>query len=65
MLIVEGSSKEEVLQRSEVRRTALRRLVDDGLLAGFDLPSLYLPSDASQRKRQAALPLPMCGCIIG
>jgi len=56
VLIVEGSSKEEVLQRSESAELPLRRLVDDGLLAGFDLPSLYLPSDASQRKRQAALP---------
>ncbi|MGC3975194.1 MAG: hypothetical protein QM771_12540 [Nitrospira sp.] len=27
-------------------------------MAGFDLPSLYLPFDATQRHRQAALPPP-------
>lgn len=54
--IIEGSDKEEVLQRSEAAELPLRRLVDDKLLAGFDLPSLYLPSDATQRHRQAALP---------
>lgn len=56
VLIIDGTSKEEVLQRSESAAPLLRRLVDDGLLTGFDLPSLYLPSDETQRRRQAALP---------
>jgi predicted exporter len=33
-------------------------MVDDNLLTGFDLPSLYLPSQETQRRRQAALPPP-------
>ena len=56
VLIIDGTSKEEVLQRSESAEVLLRGLVDDGLLAGFDLPSLYLPSDKTQRSRQASLP---------
>ncbi|GAB1722407.1 MAG: MMPL family transporter [Nitrospira sp. CR1.1] len=58
VLIIDGTSKEEVLQRSESAEQLLRRLVDDGLLAGFDMPSLYLPSDDTQHRRQASLPPP-------
>lgn len=56
LLIIEGTSKEEVLQRSESAELLLRRLVGDNLLTGFDLPSLYLPSQETQRRRQSALP---------
>lgn len=56
VLIIDGTSREEVLQRSESAELLLRRLVDDGFLAGFDLPSMYLPSDKTQRSRQASLP---------
>ena len=45
-----------MLQRSESAALILRRLVHDKLLTGFDLPSLYLPSQETQRRRQAALP---------
>lgn len=56
LLAINGTSKEEVLQRSESTARLLRRLVDENLLTGFDLPSLYLPSQDTQRRRQAALP---------
>lgn len=56
VVTIEGANKEEVLQRSEEAESLLRRLMDDGLLAGFELPSLYLPSDRTQQRRQAALP---------
>ncbi|MGZ8393481.1 MAG: MMPL family transporter [Nitrospira sp.] len=56
LLVINGASQEEVLQRSESAALALRRLVEDKLLSGFDLPSLYLPSEKTQRRRQAALP---------
>ena len=56
LLIISGASQEEVLQRSESASLLLRRLVGDKLLSGFDLPSLYLPSEKTQRLRQAALP---------
>ena len=58
LLVIRGTSQEEVLQRSESAALLLRRLVDDTLLTGFDLPSLYLPSRETQRQRQAALPPP-------
>ncbi len=58
LLVINGSNKEQVLQRSESAALLLRRLVDDKLLTGFDLPSLYLPSEETQRRRQAALPPP-------
>ena len=56
LLAIQGASKEEALERSESATLVLRRMVDDKLLAGFDLPSLYLPSQETQRRRQAALP---------
>ncbi len=56
LLAIRGSSQEEALQRSESATLALHRLVEDKLLSGFDLPSLYLPSEKTQRLRQSALP---------
>jgi predicted exporter len=58
LLVINGASKEEVLQRSESAAVLLRRLVDDHLLTGFDLASFYLPSQETQRRRRAALPPP-------
>ncbi len=58
LLVIDGTSREDVLQRSESAAHLLRRLVEDQLLTGFDLPSLYLPSQQTQRRRQAALPAP-------
>ena len=56
LLAIRGASQEEVLQRSESAALVLHRLVEDKLLSGFDLPSLYLPSERTQRLRQSALP---------
>ncbi len=58
LLVIRGASQEEVLRRSESATLLLRRLIDDELLTGFDLPSLYLPSQETQRQRLAALPPP-------
>jgi predicted exporter len=58
LLAIQGASKEQALERSEDATLLLRRLVQDKLLGGFDLPSLYLPSQKTQRQRQAALPPP-------
>lgn len=49
---------EAVLRLSERIDAALAPLVARGALAGFDSPSRYLPSAATQRARQAALPAP-------
>ncbi len=58
LLVLHGASQEEVLQRSESAAPLLRRWVENELLTGFDLPSLYLPSKEMQRIRRAALPPP-------
>ncbi len=54
--MVEGSSEEEALQRSETLALALDSLVGKGELAGYDLAARYLPSRKTQQARQASLP---------
>ena len=54
MLVLSGSDQESVLQQGEAVAGALRKLVAQGLLEGFDMP--LLPSRALQQARQAALP---------
>jgi predicted exporter len=56
LFVVEGSSEEEALQRSEMLALALDPLVGKGELAGYDLAARYLPSRKRQEARQAALP---------
>ncbi|MGB4810859.1 MAG: MMPL family transporter [Methylophilaceae bacterium] len=56
LVVVSGSSRESVLQTSEQVSTLLQTQVDQGELAGFESPSRYLPSAATQRTRQASLP---------
>lgn len=56
-LVVVGSQSEEAaLQSAEQVSQALQPLVAQGALAGFESPSRYLPSEATQRARQASLP---------
>ena len=56
LIVVEGSSEEEALQRSETLALALDPLVRKGELAGYDLAARYLPSRKTQQARQASLP---------
>ena len=56
LIVAEGSSEEEVLQRSETLALALDPLVAKGELAGYDLAARYLPSRKTQQARQASLP---------
>lgn len=56
LLLLEGRSREEVLQHSETLAPALDALRRDGVIGGFRLPSSYLPSAASQRARRDGLP---------
>jgi predicted exporter len=58
LVVVTGASRESVLQSSEQVSTILQTQVDQGRLAGFESPSRYLPSAATQRARQASLPPP-------
>jgi len=56
LVVVSGSNQESVLRASERVSTLLQTLVEQGELAGFESPSRYLPSMATQRARQASLP---------
>ena len=58
LVVVSGSSRESVLQSAEQVSALLQTQVDQGELAGFESPSRYLPSTATQRARQASLPAP-------
>ncbi|MDO8771885.1 MAG: MMPL family transporter [Burkholderiaceae bacterium] len=56
LVVVSGASREDVLKASEQVSAVLKTQVDQGYLAGFESPSRYLPSLASQRLRQTSLP---------
>ena len=58
LVVVSGNSQESVLRGSERVSALLQTQVDQGELAGFESPSRYLPSIATQRARQASLPPP-------
>jgi predicted exporter len=56
LLVSRGSTREAALQRSEAADAWLQQQAASGALAGFDLPSRYLPSRRTQEARRAALP---------
>jgi predicted exporter len=56
VLALHGPDAEAVLQASEQLRPALDGLVGKRAIAGYDMAARYLPSAATQRARQAALP---------
>jgi predicted exporter len=58
LVVISGTSRETVLRSSEQVSTILETQVEQGELAGFESPSRYLPSTATQRARQASLPTP-------
>ena len=56
LVAVHGDDAEAALQSSERLLPVLRGLQSQDVLAGYDLAARYLPSIATQRARQAALP---------
>jgi predicted exporter len=58
LVVVNAQDQETALEVSEKISVILQGSIQQGLLAGFESPALYLPSLASQRARQAALPEP-------
>ena len=56
LVVVSGANQESVLRASERVSTLLQTQVEQGRLAGFESPSRYLPSMATQRARQDSLP---------
>lgn len=56
MVVVPGPGQQQALAGAERVAVHLDALVERGVLAGYESPSRYLPSIATQRARQAALP---------
>jgi predicted exporter len=56
LVAVSGDSAEAALAAAEAVAPRLQDLQAKGVIAGFDSPAHYLPSLATQRARQAALP---------
>ena len=56
LLVVQAADREAALVESEQVAARLKPLVANGAMAGFDAPGTWLPSLATQRARQAALP---------
>ncbi len=56
LLVVKGPDQESVLQRVESLTPRLDALLAQGLIGGYDSPTRFLPSERTQRSRQAALP---------
>lgn len=55
MVMLRAKTEQDALMLSERAGAALRPLIAEGILAGLDAPHLYLPSEAAQRARQAAI----------
>ena len=58
LVAVRAATADEVLRRQEDLRSLLNRLKDGGRLTGWRMAADLLPSQAEQRRRQAALPDP-------
>jgi predicted exporter len=58
LLVLRAINAEVALQRCEALMPALDKLVTAGVLAGYEAPCRYLPSLATQKLRQQALPTP-------
>ena len=56
LVVLSAAQEQQALQQSEAVSAVLRRLTAQKRLAGFDSPDQFLPSEAAQRARQAALP---------
>jgi predicted exporter len=58
LLAVRGVNAEEALQRIEALHPKLDALIERKAIAGYDSAARLLPSAATQRARQAKLPMP-------
>ena len=56
LVVVKTNAEQQALEVSERAAVVLTKLVEQGVLAGFDAPTRYLPSRRTQRQRQQALP---------
>ena len=58
LIVVNADDRQGALRGAEATAAILEQTVERKALTGFDSPSFYLPSLATQRERQAAIPAP-------
>jgi predicted exporter len=56
LVVVGATTREAVLAATEATSVRLNELTERGVIAGFESPARFLPSESAQRARQAALP---------
>ncbi|MFP6562301.1 MMPL family transporter [Paraburkholderia sp. B3] len=56
LVAIPAASEQAALEDAEKIGAQLQPLIDQGVLADFESPAHYLPSDAMQRARRASLP---------
>ncbi len=56
LVLVSGADQEQALQAAEQVGLQLDRLVEQGVIGGYDTPTRFLPSQATQMARLASLP---------
>ena len=56
LVVVPAADRESALRAAERTASTLDRLVAEGVIAGYDSPTRFLPSQAVQSARRAALP---------
>ena len=56
LVIVSGPDMESILRSAERAARSLQPLVDDKVIGGYESPTLYLPSIATQEMRRSSLP---------
>jgi predicted exporter len=56
LVIARGATQDQALARSEEAAATLDKLVQDNVIAGYELAASFLPSTRTQTRRRAALP---------
>ncbi|GJH29201.1 MMPL family transporter [Caballeronia novacaledonica] len=56
LVVVSAANEQAALERAEAVARRLQPLVDAHVIAGYESPARYLPSDTAQRARLASLP---------
>ncbi|CAJ0721219.1 hypothetical protein LMG6871_04643 [Ralstonia edaphis] len=56
LVVIPAATEQAALEGAEKIAAQLQPLVDNGVLAGFENPARYLPSEATQQARLASLP---------
>ncbi len=58
LVVAQGGSMQQALQQAEAAGLLLRPLIGQGVIGGYTSPAQFLPSQATQQARLAAMPPP-------